>query len=160
MTKLIVMLAAAGLSTATFAYQAAGPPPVSKDGKEPLMVSFTDMKWTELSERKGMQFAVLSGDPKTGAYTQMRKVPAGTDNELHAHSSELKNVIISGVWYTGGDAASARDFGPGSVVMMPANWAHVSGCRPGSECVFYQEGKGKFDFVPSAIKAPTSKPGK
>lgn len=59
-------------------------------------------------------------------------------------------MIISGVWYTGADAASAKDFGPGSVVVMPANWPHVSGSRPGSECMFYQEGKGKFDFKPVA----------
>ena len=71
----------------------------------------------------------------------MRKVPAGTDNPLHAHSSELKNVLISGIWYTGADSASAKDFGPGSVVMMPAGWVHVSGCRVGSDCVFYQEGR-------------------
>ncbi len=113
------------------------------------MVSFTDLTWTELTERKGMQSAVLSGDPRNGEYTQMRKVPRGRDNPLHTHSSELKNVIISGVWYTGADAASARDFGPGSIVMMPANWVHVSGCRAGSDCVFYQEGKGKFDFKPA-----------
>ena len=128
-------------------------------GKAPLMVSFTELKWVELPERPGMQFAVLSGDPKAGAYTQMRKVPAGTDNPLHAHSNELKNVIISGVWYTGTDAASAKDFGPGSVVMMPADWVHVSGCRAGSECVFYQEGKGKFDFKPAAAKASGAMPG-
>ena len=48
----------------------------------PLMVSFTDLKWTELPERKGMQFAILSGDSKLGQYTQLRKVPAGTDNPL------------------------------------------------------------------------------
>lgn len=126
-------------------------------GKAPLMVSFAELKWVELPERKGMQFAVLSGDPKKGAYTQMRKVPAGTDNPLHAHSSELKNVIISGVWYTGADAASARDFGPGSIVMMPANWVHVSGCRQESDCVFYQEGKGKFDFKAVAAEASDAK---
>ena len=40
------------------------------------------------------------------------------------------------------------DFGPGSVVRMPADWVHVSGCRAGKECVFYQDGKGKFDFKP------------
>jgi hypothetical protein len=39
---------------------------------------------------------------------------------------------------------------------MPANWVHVSGCRPGSDCVFYQEGKGKFDFKPAA-KTPGGK---
>ena len=121
-----------------------------KEGGTPMMVSFTEMKWTALPERPGMQFTVLSGDPKSSPYTQMRKVPAGTDNPLHTHSSELKNVIISGVWYTGVDSASARDFGPGSVIVMPANWVHVSGCRAGSDCVFYQEGKGKFDFHPAA----------
>jgi quercetin dioxygenase-like cupin family protein len=145
MKKSLVLLAVMSLSMAAFAGDA-------------MMLSLTDMKWTELPERKGMQFSVLSGDPKTGAYTQMRKVPAGTDNPLHSHSSELKNVIISGVWYTGMDAASAKDFGPGSIVMMPANWVHVSGCRAGSECVFYQEGKGKFDFKPA--DASGTKPGK
>jgi len=125
-------------------------------GATPFMVSSTDLKWIELPERKGMQFAVLSGDPETGPYTEMRKVAAGTDNPLHSHSSEIKNVIISGVWYTGPDAASAKDFGPGSVVVMPADWIHVSGCRAGTDCVFYQEGKGKFDFKP-ATKQPRNK---
>jgi quercetin dioxygenase-like cupin family protein len=116
--------------------------------KMPFMMAYTDLKWIELSERKGMQYAVLSGNPKEGAYTQMRKVPAGSDNPLHSHSNELKNVIISGIWYTGADSASAKDFGPGSIIIMPANWIHVSGCRPGSDCLFYQEGNGKFDFNP------------
>ena len=125
-----------------------------REGKAPFMVSFTDLKWVDLPERKGMQFAVLSGDPKTGAYTQIRKVPAGTNNPLHSHSSEITNVIISGVWYTGANSTSAKNFGPGSVITMPADWVHVSGCRPGSECVLYQQGKGKFNFKPAAAPTP------
>jgi len=93
-------------------------PSQEQESRTPFMVSLTDLKWVELPERKGMQFTILSGDPKTGPYTQMRKVRAGTDNGLHSHSSEIKNVIISGVWYTGPDAASAKDFGPGSVVYL------------------------------------------
>src|SRR5882724_1580511 len=146
MRRFFVMLAAVCLWTPVLADQGAR----KEGGQEPLMVSFTDLKWTELPERKGMQFAVLSGDPQKREYTQMRKVPRGTDNPLHTHSSEIKNVIISGVWYTGPDAASAKDFGPGSVVIMPGDWMHVSGCRTGTDCVFYQEGKGKFDFKPAA----------
>jgi hypothetical protein len=153
MSRLFPVLAAASLVTAA-CERADRPAAAANEGGTPMMVSFTDLKWTELPERKGMQFAVLSGDPKTGEYTQMRKVPAGTDNPLHSHSSELKNVIISGLWYTGADAASAKDFGPGSIVLMPGSWVHVSGCRPGSDCVFYQEGKGKFDFVPAARTKP------
>ena len=136
--------------------------PATSDQKRettaPMMVSFSELKWTALPERPGMQFAILSGDPKTGVYTQMRKVPAGTDNGLHSHSSEIKNVIISGAWYTGTDMATAKDFGPGSVVLMPGNWVHVSGCRAGSDCVFYQEGKGKFDFKPTQVKPAEMRP--
>jgi Domain of unknown function (DUF4437) len=150
MSKVFVLLMAMSLSAAFGDEKTNKSATASKPSGTPIMVSFADLKWTELPERKGMQFAVLSGDPKTGEYTQIRKVPARTDNPLHSHSSELKNVIISGVWYTGPDRASAKDFGPGSVVMMPANWVHVSGCRSGSDCVFYQEGKGRFDFVPAA----------
>jgi quercetin dioxygenase-like cupin family protein len=146
MNRFLVALLALSLWAPVLADEGA---PKESGEKAPLMVSFTDLNWTELPERKGMQFAILSGDPGKGEYTQMRKVPAGTDNPLHRHSSELKNVIISGVWYTGLDAKSARDFGPGSIVMMPANWVHVSGCRAGSDCVFYQDGKGKFDFKPA-----------
>ncbi len=154
MNSLLVMLVGVHLSTALFAQEASAARTSSNDARSPLMVSFKDLKWTELPERKGMQFALLSGDPTTGAYTQMRRVPAGTDNPLHRHSSELTNVIISGVWYTGTDSASAKDFGPGSIVRMPANWVHVSGCRSESDCVFYQEGKGKFDFKPVEAKVP------
>ena len=153
MNRLFLRRVAGSLVAAAVAYEAVTWAAASEE-VVPLMVSFSDLKWVALPERKEMQFAVLSGDPKVGKYTQMRKVPAGTDNPLHAHSSQLTNVIISGVWYTGADAASAKDFGPGSVVMMPPDWVHVSGCRPASDCLFYQDGKGKFDFkaVPRPAK--------
>ena len=152
MNRLIVLLAVLSLSAIVFAETLPTSGVLKQDDDNaPLMMAFADLKWTKLPERPGMAFAVLSGDPTKGEYTQMRKVPAGANNPLHSHSSRLKNVIISGVWYTGEkDAASARDFGPGSIVVMPANWAHVSGCRAGSECVFYQEGKDKFDFKAAA----------
>ena len=156
MNRLVVLMTAVSLATAAGTDGAARPTQAGQEGVRPLMVSYTELRWTELPERKGSQVALLSGDPGEGAYTEMRKVPAGTDNPPHTHSSEIKNVIISGVWFTGADSASARDFGPGSIIVMPANWVHVSGCRPGSECLFYQEGKGKFDYQP-AVKPPPAR---
>ena len=128
----------------------ADPMPSQPHGRPPLMQSFESLKWEKLPERPGMQFSVLTGDPKTGPYTQIRTVPAGTDNPLHAHSSGITNVVISGVWYTGADEATARDFGPGSVIFMPGDWLHVSGCRAGRDCVLYQDGDGKFDYKPAS----------
>ena len=133
----------------------AGDEPITSPAKAPIMQSFDDLKWSALPERPGMQFSVLTGDPKSGPYTQIRKVPAGTANPVHSHSSDLTNVIISGTWYTGADETSAKEFGPGSVVFMPGNWVHVSGCRSGSDCVFYQDGKGKFDFRPASATPGT-----
>jgi quercetin dioxygenase-like cupin family protein len=149
MKILMMTVAAACLLVPIFAQETVS----QRESKAPFMVSFTDLKWVNLPERNGMQFAVLSGDPKTRAYTQIRKVPAGTDNPLHSHSSEITNVVIRGIWYTGSNSNSAKDFGPGSVITMPADWIHVSGCRPGSECVLYQQGKGKFDYKPAAVPA-------
>ena len=130
-------------------------PTAEREGSSPLMVSYAELKWIEVPELKGNQFAILSGDPKTGPFTQMRRVPAGTANPSHTHSSQTKNVIIQGVLYTGVNLATARDFGPGSVIVLPADWVHVSGCRPGSDCVFYQEGNGKWDYRP--VPASTAK---
>ena len=55
--------------------------------------------------------------------------------------------------------AAAKDFGPGSVIVIPAKWPHVSGCRAGSDCVFYHEGKGKFDYTPVRSKLLDKKSG-
>jgi quercetin dioxygenase-like cupin family protein len=152
MNKLVTILIVLFLSSVTLADDA------SKEvGKRAIMISFNDLKWTESLERKGTQFAPITGDPKTAPYTQMRKLQAGTDNPLHTHSSEITNVVISGILYTGADMASAKDFGPGSVLILPANWPHVSGCRAGKDCIFYQEGKGKFDYKAVAGAASNQK---
>jgi quercetin dioxygenase-like cupin family protein len=149
MNRFFLSLVASSLA-ATPAHRAVSTAAAAESEKAPMMVTLAELKWTELPERRGTQFAALSGDPRVGPYTQMRRVPAGSDNPLHAHSSEITNVVIGGILYMGADAASARDLGPGSVVVLPANWVHVSGCRAGSDCVFYQEGKGKFDYKPIA----------
>jgi hypothetical protein len=75
--RVLLIIVAGGCLLAPILAQEGAP---QQQRKVPLMVSFADLKWVALPERKGMQFALLSGDPKTGAYTQIRKVPAGTDN--------------------------------------------------------------------------------
>jgi len=153
MKRLVGVMAAMSVALLALSEEVKRTP--AREGSSPLMVSYAELKWIELPELKGNQFAALSGDPKTGPYTQMRRVPAGTDNPLHTHSSQTTNVIIQGVFYSGGNRAATRDFGPGSVIVLPADWVHVSGCRPGSDCVFYQEGKGKWDYHP--VPASTAK---
>ena len=69
MNRFFVLLTVVSLSAAALAAEVAKPVATTKqNGKAPLMVAFADLKWTELPERKGMQFAVLSGDPKGRIY--------------------------------------------------------------------------------------------
>src|SRR4030095_1023148 len=75
MSKLLFMLMVVILATALGGDEADKKAATSEPSTTPMMVSFTELKWTELPQRKGMQFAVLSGDPKSGEYTQIRKVP-------------------------------------------------------------------------------------
>ena len=170
MNRSLVILVAAALSvtianaqSVSKTHQKAKPRPIPMPKSvdtAPLMVSLDELKWIVLPENTGMQFAPLTGDRKSGRpYTEMRRTAAGTDHGMHVHSVEITDVIISGLWYAGADMASAKNFGPGSVIVIPAGWVHVSGCRPGSDCVFYHEGKGKFDFKPVRPKILDQKSG-
>jgi hypothetical protein len=59
MKKLFAVVVAASLSITALAYEAAGSAAAQESsGPAPMMVSFADLKWTDLPERKGMQFAV------------------------------------------------------------------------------------------------------
>jgi quercetin dioxygenase-like cupin family protein len=124
-----------------------------------LMRSFDDLKFTPLPDNPLMAFAPITGDQNEGAYTQVRIVRAGTDMPVHTHNVEITDVVIKGLWYAGPDMASAKNFGPGSVIVIPAKLPHVSGCRAGTDCVFYHEGKGKFDFTPVKSKLLDKKSG-
>ena len=59
------MVVAGSLTMAALGDEPAKSTASGKEIGQPVMLSYTDLKWTELPERKGMQFAVLSGDPRT-----------------------------------------------------------------------------------------------
>jgi quercetin dioxygenase-like cupin family protein len=117
------------------------------------MMTPADLKWTDVPNRKGVQTATAWGNPAKGAHGRFIKFAGGTDNELHWHTNTLHAVVLSGTFYTGADAASAKDLGAGSYSEVPGGWKHVSGCRAGADCVIYEESKGKFDFKPVKMKA-------
>jgi len=48
-----------------------------QESQAPFMASLTDLKWVELPERKGMQFAILSVDLKTGPTRRCAKSRPG-----------------------------------------------------------------------------------
>jgi len=171
MLRFLLLLATAVVATFAIAIPRSLSQPDQKTNAQPscaasipadkgaLMRAFGELGWVVLQEKPGMEFAPLTGDHTKGPYTQMRRVRAGTDMPMHTHEFEITDVVISGLWYAGADMASAKDFVAGSVIVIPPHWPHVSGCRPGSDCVFYHEGKGKFDSTPVRPKILDKKSG-
>ncbi len=158
MKNILVAMAALLLSTAALADDAAKTPDAAKapDAAKPAKKSraaraltAAEMKFAAPPNMTGVQIAPISGDATKGAYESMVKFAAGTKHPLHTHTNGVEAVVISGTWYSGPDDATAKDFGPGSFVLVPGGMKHVSGCRDGAECLIFQEGHAKFDMMPA-----------
>ena len=61
MSKLVFVLMVVSLATALGGDEVDKKAATSEPSATPMMVSFTELKWTELPERKGMQFAGFRG---------------------------------------------------------------------------------------------------
>ncbi len=128
----------------------------TKAGGKAKMVVVTpdDAKWMP-GPHDGVQVATIRGNFGNGAHAAFLKFRGGTDNPLHTHPNTLRSVVISGTFYQGDDPSSAKDLAPGTYFDTPGGWKHVSGCRPGTECILFEESDGKFDMKPAGgAKAP------
>jgi len=94
----------------------------------------------------GIKRAVLWGDPATGKYGSVTKFDAGIKHALHTHSSDIKIVVISGMFVYGADGKETH-LGAGSYLLIPANKQHNSGTDAGSDCTFFEESPGKFTMT-------------
>jgi quercetin dioxygenase-like cupin family protein len=101
--------------------------------------------WSNNPAVKGASNAVLWGDPQTGAYGMLKRVPAGTTLAPHTHPYEHKVVIISGTIALWVDGAARQDLGPGSYALIPAGTQHQADCKPGADCVYLEQSPGKFE---------------
>ena len=142
-------------SPATVALAAEAPKPPAKSAAKAEAVLPSDLKWVD-APIKGIHFAPLWGDASKGAHGRFIRFDAGHENPPHTHSSTLRSVVVSGTFYTGADAASAKELGPGSYATTPGGWKHVSGCRAGSDCVIYEESAGRFDLKPVGGAKPAA----
>ena len=154
MTKILAVVALLCLATPALAEEAK---PAAKKAKAPMAMTPADLKWTDVPRMKGLQSATVWGDPEKSAHGRFIKFAGGTDNPLHKHTNDLRSVVVSGTFYVGADAASAKDLPAGSASFTPGGWNHVSGCRAGADCVIYSESTAKFDFIPAEKAAEAKK---
>lgn len=127
-------------------------PVQAQAGKTPVVWPAGDIKWSDNPAIPGARITVLWGDPKTGAYGSIKKIPGGNKLALHTHTHDQRIVTISGAIVVAIDGASPKEMGPGSYAFIPAGVKHTADCKAGAECSYFEEQPGASDikFVDAA----------
>jgi hypothetical protein len=118
-----------------------------------------DLKW-ELDPESKISIAVVSGNPKTGAYEAFLKFPAGMAIPLHWHTFSNTGVGVSGTVVIDAQGQGTIELGPGAWGFIPGRVNHTTTCKEGADCVIYarQPGKDDIHFVGGPVKkAPPKK---
>jgi quercetin dioxygenase-like cupin family protein len=96
-----------------------------------------DVEWRNFPAfPKEVKLAVIAGDPsKPAPYVVRVKVPNGTRLMPHTHPEDRIYTVMSGVFYIGFGTVFDPDklvaYGPGSVVILPANTPHFHWAKSG-----------------------------
>jgi quercetin dioxygenase-like cupin family protein len=116
---------------------------------EHKIVTANDIQWSDAppSLPAGAKMAVLDGDPgKAGSFTIRLKMPAGYKIPAHTHPTVERVTGISGTGRLGMgeklDESAAKDVGPGTFAVLPANMAHFA--YSNEECVVQIQSEGPF----------------
>jgi quercetin dioxygenase-like cupin family protein len=125
---------------------------MASDAK-PLIVPAVSAKWVDNPAIKGAQIAVLTGDPKAGAYSALKKLPAGASMGKHTHTAAQTVVVVSGTITLQVDGMGpAQDMTAGSFLAIPGGMVHSADCKAGADCVYFEEQPGASDYKP--VEAP------
>jgi len=106
----------------------------------------SELKWVDNPAMKGAKQAVLWGDPAKGPYGVLKSIPGGTMMGLHTHSNAQKAIVVSGTVEFNMDGEAKKELTAGSFVSIPAAAAHDVTCKPGADCVYFEESMGAADF--------------
>jgi anti-sigma factor ChrR (cupin superfamily) len=120
------------------------PDPMSTTAREQLSLAtpqkVADLQWRPVDPNNpsGARMAALWGDPLSGPYGALLRMPAGFESPMHRHSSHERVVVIDGAslhWAEGHDRRAARIMRSGDYLLIPAGVNHVSAATAGEECL-------------------------
>jgi len=120
----------------------------SGEGKV-VFASASKAKFEQMAESKGqVSMASIWGDSNAGAHGTYTKFAPGYDAGMHTHTNDVWIVVIKGAYLYKDDAGEKR-VGAGDFLRVPGGHKHWSGGDKKEGALFYEEGSGKFDFIPA-----------
>jgi len=106
-----------------------------------------DLKWQDVPDAKGVQLAVVEGNPSKGASHFFLKFAPGFSAPLHHHSANHSGTVVSGTLVLTVDGQE-RKLPAGSYFAFTGKKPHTTRCEAGTDCVLSMDARGKWDVVP------------
>ena len=119
----------------------------AKAGENDIAVSAGNLKWVPFGETSA-QLAVLWGDPASGEYAVLLKLPPGFTPGPHSHTFAYHGVNLQGTWTHIFGNDDVRSLPAGSYVMQPGKELHNDACAGPDECIIFIHQHGPQDFIP------------
>jgi quercetin dioxygenase-like cupin family protein len=143
----------------TMTVTAFAPLATAKDTKKAgsaVLMAASDLKWSDVANRPGVQRAVLRGDPDKGAHHAMLKLAGGFMVPLHHHSSDHYVTVLSGTMVFTVDGKEYK-LPAGSYFSFVGKKQHLTKCEAGADCVLFVDSRGKWDVLPEEGKSAAKK---
>jgi len=110
----------------------------------------TELKYGPTGISDGMHgeltAAAAYGDLANGPHGTFIKMPAGFVSPTHTHSEDYYAVVVSGVMVNGKPDSPDVPLPAGSYFFQKGDETHVTKCISPTECVFFVNQSGKFDY--------------
>ena len=90
----------------------------------------------------------VAKDEKSGAFTAIVKLKAGTKVPLHAHSHDYTGAALSAGLMRGMTEDSVTELPKGSAWVQKAGEGHINQCADQADCLMLVMFKGKLDMMP------------
>jgi len=115
-----------------------------------VIVKSGELQWTDYPNRPGVKLAVVEGDlARPGPFLMRVKFPAGFKLAPHTHPTIEHTTVLSGTMrlgYGAKDDGPAEAFGPGTILITPANTPHFFSTP--AETVVQTHGIGPWASTP------------
>ena len=97
-----------------------------------------DIEWMAIypEMENSPKMAVLTGNPKEGAFSAMVMLPAGYESKLRYHPATVQGVMVAGTLKNGRTAEDAVEINAGDMWTQPGGEAHFTGCTEDADCIF------------------------
>ena len=113
----------------------------------------SELKFKEVA--KGIERAVVWGDPDKGEYGAIVWYQPGAERGWHWHSNPIHLAVIFGTLVYEEEGAPPKELGPGAGVSEAAKVKHDTRCKEGAECLFLITSSKKYDFKAATAKTAT-----